>query len=159
MLRSLRRCCSRCSAPLRPRRILQRAPDDHRQVQRIGNASAVGKGVGCRRSSNFGIRECCRVVRPCHKRLERDGALVTARGRAATALLRTGKVLVAGGYGNTGAIATAELYDPATGVWSAAGTMSTARSYSTVTVLTSGKVLVAGGLSATGWRVADAELS
>ena len=38
-----------------------------------------------------------------------------------------GKVLVAGGYDNSGYLSSAELYDPANGTWTATGSMSTAR--------------------------------
>src|SRR5690349_2912572 len=65
-------------------------------------------------------------------------------------LLPSGKVLVAGGLGGARpywAIASAELYDPATNSWSSAGSMATARGSHTATLLPSGKVLVAGGSS------------
>ncbi len=45
-----------------------------------------------------------------------------------------------------GEVANAELYDPATNSWSAAGTLGAARRYQTANLLPSGKVLVAGGL-------------
>ena len=43
-------------------------------------------------------------------------------------LLPYGKVLVAGGNGNGGSgLSSAELYDPATGTWTATGSLGTAR--------------------------------
>ena len=42
-------------------------------------------------------------------------------------LLPSGKVLVAGGYDGSGVLSSAELYDPASGTWTATGSMSTAR--------------------------------
>src|SRR5207253_11520711 len=64
-----------------------------------------------------------------------------------TTLFRSnGKVLVAGGIGNSGVLASAELYDPASGTWTANGSLSTARYVHTATLLPNGKVLVAGGI-------------
>ena len=63
------------------------------------------------------------------------------RAAHAATLLPSGKVLVAGGD----AFATAELYDPLTGTWSATGSMSISRFGHTLTLLPTGKVLVAGG--------------
>ncbi len=60
-------------------------------------------------------------------------------------LLPDGKVLVAGGNYDTVILATAELYDPATGRWTATGSMAEERHSHTATLLPNGKVLVAGG--------------
>ena len=62
-------------------------------------------------------------------------------------LLPNGKVLVAGGN-NSGILTSAELYDPASGSWSATGSLNTARYQHTATLLPNGKVLVAGGIMA-----------
>jgi hypothetical protein len=78
-------------------------------------------------------------------------------GHTAT-LLRNGRVLVAGGACNGlffgcdmsslyAAQSTAELYDPATGTWSATGGMHDGREFQTATLLTDGRVLMAGGFS------------
>ncbi|HEY3319857.1 MAG TPA: kelch repeat-containing protein, partial [Planctomycetota bacterium] len=75
------------------------------------------------------------------------GSLATAAARYyhTATLLPSGKVLVAGGYGNFGYLSSAQVYDPATGNWTATGALSTARYYHTATLLPSGKVLVTGG--------------
>lgn len=70
------------------------------------------------------------------------GTLSTARSAHTATLLQSGKVLIAGGYGE----ASAEVYDPATGLSTpTTAPMSTARFGHTATLLPSGKVLVAGG--------------
>ena len=60
----------------------------------------------------------------------------------------SGKVLIAGGASNA-ALSTAELYDPATGAFTATGALTSARQYFTATVLSTG-VLAAGGLNSAG---------
>ena len=63
-------------------------------------------------------------------------------------LLPNGKVLVAGGLVTATCLTSAELYDPASGTWSATGSLNTARYCHTATLLPNGKVLVAGGVMA-----------
>jgi len=84
----------------------------------------------------------------------------TARASHTATLLPNGKVLVAGGapaYAG-GAIASAEIYDPATNVWTFTGSLATSRLYHTATLLVNGKVLVASGDDTNGNRLASAEL-
>jgi hypothetical protein len=65
-------------------------------------------------------------------------------------LLPDGEVLVTGGEdANFNLLASAELYNPATGTWSATGSMTTARAGQSATLLNNGQVLVAGGTGAT----------
>ncbi len=76
------------------------------------------------------------------------GLMGTARQVPRATLLPNGKVLISGGYVDDAGwtfIASAELYDPATGTFTPTGSMSTARAHHTATLLPNGKVLVAGG--------------
>lgn len=69
--------------------------------------------------------------------------------RHTATLLQDGRVLIAGGYNLWDAAGDAspraELYNPRTNTWSAAGQMTVARASHTATLLDNGKVLVAGG--------------
>lgn len=88
------------------------------------------------------------------------GSMAVARARGASTVLPDGRVLVAGGWGSTERfgpkLASAELYDPFTGAWTATGSMTQARDGHSVTVLPDGMVLVAGGY--VNARLASAEL-
>ena len=97
----------------------------------------------------------------------KTGSLATTRWAHTATLLPNGKVLVAGGieqllrvrhdgFPQNSYMASAELYDPATGTWSKTGSMATPRYGHTATLLPNGKVLVAGGKRDT--YMASAEL-
>jgi hypothetical protein len=86
------------------------------------------------------------------------GTLTAARSSHTSTLLRTGQVLVAGGLDGAGAATrSAELFDPATGLFSTTGNLVGARAQHTATTLPSGKVLLSGGTAA-GAPLASAEL-
>ena len=63
------------------------------------------------------------------------GILKIGRSSHTATLLQNGKLLVAGGIGNS----SAELYDPTTGTWSITGNLNTARAGHTATLLPNGK--------------------
>jgi hypothetical protein len=90
------------------------------------------------------------------------GSLSTARNGHSATLLPNGQVLVAGGrelfLGGDRELASAELYDPMTGIWTPIAPLSTPRAGHTATLLSDGKVLVAGGFSQNNTYIACAEL-
>ena len=71
--------------------------------------------------------------------------MIEERSFHTTTLLKSGKVLATGGYGNTRSWDSSEIYDPSTGKWNPSARLSRARVYHTATLLNSGKVLVTGG--------------
>lgn len=89
------------------------------------------------------------------ERYERDrqeftaaGTLLEVRSAHSATLLDDGRVLLVGGIGATNQpLATAEVYDPASGTSSSAGSMSTARTQHTATKMADGRVLVVAGTS------------
>src|SRR5260370_3863638 len=87
------------------------------------------------------------------------GSMTTGRAAHTATRLQSGKVLVAGVYGRQGGdlpLASAELYDPSTGTFSATGSMTTVRYHHTATLFPDGKVLITGGFN--GGALASAEL-
>lgn len=82
-------------------------------------------------------------------------ALNTARHSMSLTRLGNGKVLAAGGFLSSSRLASAELFDPATGLWTATGSFSNARYLHTASLLPDGKVLIAGGNSNSISRAAE----
>jgi hypothetical protein len=80
-------------------------------------------------------------------------AMSSARQEFTMITLGNGKTLAAGGWNGSAYTATAELYDPATGLWTATGTMNGIRGgESEAVLLQDGRVLLVGG-SGTGGGV------
>ncbi len=89
------------------------------------------------------------------------GSLSTARYRHTATLIASGpaagKVLVAGGWSGSAALATSQLYDPSLLTWSpTTGGLTTGRYDHTATLLSDGRVLVVGGTNGT--ALASAEI-
>ncbi|MGA3214038.1 MAG: kelch repeat-containing protein, partial [Terriglobales bacterium] len=75
------------------------------------------------------------------------GSLNTARQQHTATLLDNGMVLIAGGlspYSSSGTLASAELYNPATGTFTPTGSLNIERWGHTATLLSNGMVLITG---------------
>src|SRR5438105_8421045 len=88
------------------------------------------------------------VVDPANQTSTAIGMLNTARIDHTATLLADGRVLIAGGTGASGALASAEIFDPANlgaGFRMLSATMGAARARHTATRLHDGRVIIAGG--------------
>jgi Galactose oxidase, central domain/Kelch motif len=80
------------------------------------------------------------------------GSMAAARGFHTATLLSDGRVLITGGDPAAWVapgpfIASAEIYDPTTGKFSATGSMTVGRELHAATLLTDGRVLITGGVT------------
>ena len=101
------------------------------------------------------------LYNPSTGKFTKTGNMTATREEHTAALLANGNVLVSGGNKKTlttqTPLASAELYNPATGTWTATGSMSNARAGHTSTVLHNGNVVNAGGSDAVN-ELSSAEL-
>jgi uncharacterized repeat protein (TIGR02543 family) len=67
-------------------------------------------------------------------------------------------VLAAGGEGAAGYLSSAELYDPASSSWLAAGPMAAPQAYQSASLLSNGRVLLAGGSPDAGYEMTVSQL-
>jgi WD40 repeat protein len=92
------------------------------------------------------------------------GSMTAARESHTATLLNSGKVLIAGGHKDRREAMTvyssAEVYDPARGIFSATGSMTTVRHKHAAALLPDGDVLIVGGSDKRDWegKYASAEI-
>jgi N-acetylneuraminic acid mutarotase len=86
----------------------------------------------------------------CFEPWRTAGNMAQERYIASAVRLGDGTVVVAGGYGNSGVISSAERFDPTTGAWSPAGTLNVPRYYHRAIALKDGRALVVGGFDESG---------
>jgi hypothetical protein len=113
-----------------------------------GRVLIVGGSSGRYPSQN--VYRSAEVFNPVTGKFTSAGQMTVGRHKHGAILLRSGNVLIVGGSDNRdwhGQYASAEVYDPASGTFSATGAMNTARFKlpAAVALLPNGKVLVAGG--------------
>jgi len=89
---------------------------------------------------------------PPNKTVAQIGAMISARvGHSVTRIGAGVLILIAGGQDDAGNyLATAEIYNPATGIFTPTGNLITARAGHTATSLLNGQVLIAGGTNSGG---------
>jgi N-acetylneuraminic acid mutarotase len=119
----------------------------------LSNGSVLVVG-GCVNDCLSATTRSAELYNPIAGTFTATGSMVQARAEFGVTLLANGQVLVAGGctaYDANGCLAVtnkAEIYNPATGTWTATGALRAVRHAMTATRLASGKVLVAGGATA-----------
>jgi len=84
--------------------------------------------------------------------------LHVARMLAGTVSLADGRILLTGGFGYPGMLASAEIYEPTHGNWVSAAPLVSPRFGHTATLLDGGRVLIAGGANLTAQYLDAAEV-
>jgi hypothetical protein len=110
------------------------------------SGSAVATAV--ERASLVAVTLCAALVAPVARAQRLGGPMVEARAELGIAALADGRVLVAGGRGPGGPLASAELFDR--GRWRRTASVSSPRAGLRLTVLEDGRVLATGGGDSSG---------
>jgi hypothetical protein len=135
--------------------------DFHGPANETATLLPNGKVLLAGGQGNPNVSGSAQLYDPASGTVAATGSLVTARAWHTATLLANGKVLVIGGATGesniSGPLTSAELYDPASGIWTATGSLPAVRYNPTATLLPDGKVLIAGGSNSSGF-LASAEL-
>lgn len=141
---------SRTGDPLHPVRSVHTAT-----VLRSGQVLVAG-GLGDREASD--ATATAELYDPRTGTWTSTGSMTAPRMHHTATLLPDGRVLVAGGAAEarfSSPVATAEVYDPRTGTWTATGPMTEARVFHRAVPIGGGRVLVAGGMASDTAEVYD----
>lgn len=131
--------------------------DDHTATLLLnGDVLFTGGIVGDTETQGIILTETAELLKDESGTLQPTGSMAFARYFHVATLLQDGRVLITGGYVRSATEQTltksAELYDPASGVFTPVGDMGAARAGHSATLLPNGEVLITGG------GIADAEV-
>ena len=120
----------------------------------LQNGKVLVAGGAMSEGSESDVNDSAELYDHATGKFTQTGSMTTSRYGQTATLLSDGRVLIIGGRaGNCGTmclnadheLATAEIYNPATGKFSRTGSMSQARSFAAAVRLNDGRVLVFGG--------------
>jgi hypothetical protein len=134
---------------------LQNAPRTNGTMAGLPDGRAI---LMCGQDPNGNLLRSCEIYDPATNKWTLTGSMATSRSDFGFCALADGRIAVFGGCdtvtgGKAGGkvLDTIEIYDPATGKWTAAGSMIHARHLPQAVLLPDGTVLICGGKD----RVAD----
>jgi hypothetical protein len=140
--------------------LIMTAPRADQSATTLANGKILIAG-GVRTEAVNGMLASAELYDPANPGFAPTGRMTTEREGQTATLLHSGKALIAGGIRNFGfreTLRSAELYDPASGIFTSTGSMANHRQGHTATLLNDGRVLIAGGRGDGQQSLASAEL-
>jgi hypothetical protein len=125
------------------------APREYHSATLLPSSGKVLVVGGFNTQTGNTIAATAELFDPASGTFSLTGSPSTPRAQHTATLLQNGKVLIAGGQSlspNNPGLTSAEIYDPATGVFTPTGNMTVQRYGHTATLLNDGRVLIAGGI-------------